>query len=186
MTKASYALTDGKIRSAVTIAAFTALIIIGAIFSFPVPWNPVVPFTLQTLFVILSGMILGPVRGLVAVALYIFIGVLGLPVFARGGSGFGALAGPSGGFLLGFLPAAFLSGLIATRKSMVWFIAAAIIGTLSIYVVGTPWLHYQLLGKVDDWSWASTWGKYTAPFLLVDGLKAVVAVIVTRSLRGKS
>ena len=55
---------DNTVRSIVLVAAFTALIIVGAIFSFPAPWNPVVPFTLATLFVILAGMLLGPWRGL--------------------------------------------------------------------------------------------------------------------------
>jgi len=176
---------DNSVRSIVLVSAFTALIIVGAIFSFPAPWNPLVPLTLATLFVILSGMLLGPWRGLAAVGLYLFLGALGLPVFSSGQGGFQVIAGPTGGFLLGYLIAAFSAGLIVRlgRGSFVSIIIAATIATLTIYIPGLPWMHYQLTGIVDDWSWASTWGKYTAPFLIGDALKAIAAVAIARALQ---
>lgn len=175
---------DTKVRSIVLTAAFTALIIVGAIFSFPAPWNPLVPFTLATMFVILAGMILGPALGTASAALYILLGVIGLPVFAGGSSGFGVLLGPTGGFLAGYVLAAFLSGLIVKlgRGKILFIVLAALVGTLAIYLPGLPWLHYKLMGIMEDWSWASTWGKYTAPFLVGDFIKAVVAVVIVRYL----
>jgi len=178
---------DTTVRSIVLVAAFTALIIVGAIFSFPAPWNPVVPFTLATLFVILAGMLLGPWRGLATAGLYLFLGIVGLPVFAGGSGGVQVLAGPTGGFLIGYILAAFLAGLIARigKSNLTFLIIAALVATLAIYLPGLPWMHYRLTGIVDDWSWASTWGKYTAPFLIGAGIKAIVAVVIARFLKDR-
>jgi len=178
---------DNRVRSTVLTAVFTALVIVGSIFSFPAPWNPVVPFTMATLFVILSGLFLGPWLGLGVVALYLFLGILGLPVFSGGRGGFQVIAGPTGGFLIGYALAALSAGLIsrAGKYSLVSLIIAAMMATLVIYLPGLPWMHYQLTGLVEDWSWASTWGKYTAPFLIGDGVKAVAAVLVAWFLRDR-
>lgn len=178
---------DNSVRSIVLVAAFTALVIVGAIFSFPAPWNPVVPFTLATLFVILAGMLLGPWRGLAVVGLYLLLGIIGLPVFAGGNGGLQILAGPTGGFLVGYALAAFLAGLIIRigNGRLPFLILAALVATLAIYLPGLPWMHYRLTGIVDDWSWASTWGKYTAPFLIGDGIKAIAAVVIARFLKDR-
>ncbi len=178
---------DNTVKSIVLTAAFTALVIVGAIFSFPAPWNPVVPFTLATLFVILSGMILGPWRGAAVTGLYLLLGILGLPVFAGGSGGAQILAGPTGGFLVGYVLAALVSGLIARAGKSSWLllIIAALSGTLVIYLPGLPWMHYKLTGLVDDWSWTSTWVKYTAPFLIGDAVKAAAAVVIARYLKDR-
>ena len=175
---------DSTVRSIVLVAAFTALVWVGAIFSFPAPWNPLVPFTLATLFVILSGMILGPWRGLSVAAVYLLLGIIGLPVFAGMQGGFQVLAGPTGGFLIGYALAALSAGLIIRYGGRSWaaLVLAALAGTLAIYLPGLPWMHRQLMGIVEDWSWASTWGKYTAPFLIGDAVKAVAAVVIARYL----
>ncbi|OQX29933.1 MAG: hypothetical protein B0D92_01095 [Spirochaeta sp. LUC14_002_19_P3] len=177
---------DSTVRSTVFIAAFTALIIVGAIFSFPAPWNPLVPLTLATLFVILAGMMLGARRGLASVGLYLLLGLVGLPVFAGGSGGVQVLAGPTGGFLIGYALAAFLSGcIVRVSRTLPFLIVAALAGTLAIYLPGLPWLHWRLVGKVNDWSWASTWGRYTAPFLIGDGIKAIAAVLICRGLQDR-
>ena len=178
---------DSSVRSIVLIAAFTSLIIVGAIFSFPAPWNPVIPLTLATLFVILTGMLLGPWRGMASVSLYLFLGIVGLPVFAGGQGGFQVIAGPTGGFLVGYLLASFSAGIITRvgKGRIPFLIIAAIAATLTVYLPGLPWMHHQLMGIVDDWSWASTWGRYTLPFLVGDGLKAAAAVIIAHFLRDR-
>ncbi len=178
---------DNTVKSIVLVAAFTALVIVGAIFSFPAPWNPLVPFTLATMFVILSGMLLGPWRGIAVTGLYLLLGILGLPVFAGGTGGAQILAGPTGGFLIGYVLAALLSGLIVRGGNGGWvsLSLAALAGTLIIYLPGLPWMHYRLIGLVDDWSWASTWGKYTAPFLIGDFVKAAAAVVIVRYLKDR-
>ena len=180
-------MNDRTLRSVVLTAAFTALIVVGAIFSFPAPWNPVVPFTMATLFVILSGMLLGPWRGLAAVGLYLLLGFIGLPVFAGGGAGLQVMAGPTGGFLAGYALAAFTAGWVTAlgggRRRVL--ILAAMLGTAAIYIPGVPWMHRRLMGSVDDWSWVSTWGKYTAPFLIGAGVKAAAAVVIAWVLRDR-
>ena len=99
-----------SIRGTVAGAAFTALTAVGAYISIPI--GPV-PIVLQNFFVILAGLLLGPVRGLVSVTVYLLIGAVGLPVFAGGTGGIGHFFGPTGGYLVGFLPAVFLTGLIS-------------------------------------------------------------------------
>ena len=180
-------MNDRTVRSVVLTAAFTALIVVGAIFSFPAPWNPVVPFTMATLFVILSGMLLGPRRGLAAVGLYLLLGLIGLPVFSGGSAGLQVMAGPTGGFLAGYALAAFTAGWVtALGGGRRWvLILAAFLGTVAIYIPGLPWMHWRLMGIVDDWSWASTWGKYTAPFLVGAGVKAAAAVAIAWVLRDR-
>lgn len=78
-----------------------------------IPLGPGVPITLQTLAVMLTGIILGPARGAAAVGLFLVAGLAGLPVFSGFSGGLGVLAGPAAGYLLAFLPAAFLVGLLA-------------------------------------------------------------------------
>lgn len=91
-------------------ALFTALIAIGAFIQVPVPYLDY--FTLQFLFVILSGMILGPKYGAISVVIYVLIGLMGIPIFAAGG-GIQYIFRPSFGYLLGFIAAAFTVGIVA-------------------------------------------------------------------------
>jgi biotin transport system substrate-specific component len=102
-------------RSLALVAVFAALLTVAAV----VPGIPVgsagVPITLQTLAVMLTGLCLGPVRGGLAVLLYLVIGFAGFPVFAKGQSGLQVLAGPSAGYLVAFLAAAVVVGLAAAR-----------------------------------------------------------------------
>ena len=93
-------------------ALFAALIAVGAFIKIPVP---VVPFTLQYLFTMLSGLMLGSKWGLAAVGIYIALGLAGLPVFAQGG-GIGYVLQPSFGYIIGFALGAFVTGLIAQKK----------------------------------------------------------------------
>jgi biotin transport system substrate-specific component len=89
---------------------------VAARLSYDLPPGPV-PVTLQSLAVLLAGSILGPWRAALAVLIYIAAGAAGLPVFAGGHGGWQRLTGPTGGYLLGFLPATLLSGWLAVRAS---------------------------------------------------------------------
>ncbi|MDK1358885.1 biotin transporter BioY [Arthrobacter sp. zg-Y1219] len=105
-----------------------------------VPLGSGVPITLQTLAVMLAGIILGPTRGAAAVGLFLLAGLAGLPVFSGFRGGLGVLAGPSAGYLLAFLPAAFLVGLLArlvlrrTRRARFPLLFAAAMGTSFLVV----------------------------------------------------
>src|SRR3989344_5830887 len=92
-------------------ALFAALTAAVAPFKIPLGFTPV-PITLQTLVVLLAGAVLGSTYGALAMILYVLVGALGLPVFAGGGSGVGALLGPTGGYLFSYFIAAFFIGKI--------------------------------------------------------------------------
>jgi len=97
---------------------FAALTAVGAALSFPLPFSPV-PVTLQTLAAVLAGAVLGPVWGPVSQILYVGAGIAGMPVFAGGAAGPGVLAGPTGGYLAGFVIGAWVAGLL-TRSGASW------------------------------------------------------------------
>lgn len=178
---------DNTIRSIVLVAAFTALIAVGAWLSIPAFWFVAVPVTLATLFVILAGLLLGPWLGLAAVGLYLLAGIVGLPVFANGNSGIGTLLGPTGGFLVGYALAALVAGLISRLKpeNVMFLIVAAVAASVLIYLPGVPWLHHWLVGKNPEQDLALTLSKAVLPFLVGDALKAVAAVLIARALAGR-
>ncbi|MDR2095514.1 MAG: biotin transporter BioY [Treponema sp.] len=162
---------------------FAALIAAGTFISIPLPLSPV-PIVLQNLFAVLAGLILGPFPGGAAVVLYLIAGALGAPVFAGAAGGIAHFAGPTGGFLFGYLLAGFTAGLIAGRprrgvKTPPWrIIAAAAAGFLIIYVPGVIRLKYAISG---DWPAALAAGFF--PFLIGDSIKGVIAVIIAGRLR---
>ncbi len=130
-------------RRLVYIAVFTALIIVGGLISVPVPFTSV-EVSFQTLFVLMAGLLLGAGDGAVAVTVYIVMGLLGLPVFTRGG-GIGYVLQPSFGYLIGFVLGAFTTGAVSNRfkkKTAGTGFAAALIGMVPIYVIG---IAYQVL-----------------------------------------
>jgi len=128
------------------------VIALSAQVAFPLPFTPV-PVTGQTLGVLLIGATLGAKRGLLATAAYLLEGAVGLPFFAGGASGLAALFGPTGGYLFGFLAAAYACGLIAERKgertvraAIPAFLAAQAI----LFAFGMLWLGY-LTGYEGIW-----------------------------------
>ena len=167
------------------IAAFAALIsacaYVGAI---PVG-GAGVPNTLQTFGVMLAGCVLGPVRGFLAVSLYLLLGAIGLPVFAEHSSGLGVLSGPSAGYLYAFPIAAALAGFLVKyvarerRTRAIWVFACSIAGSiLVIHPLGI--LGMKLYFDVT-WHEAFT---YDTPFWLGDILKtALVALIAAEVFR---
>lgn len=137
-------------KDIVLIALFAALLAVLSLLP-PVPLGVVpVPITLQTLGVMLAGAILGPWRGLLAVALYMLLWILGLPVLPGGRGGLGVLAGPTGGFLAGMLLGAWVTGALVqtllrngqtvARQIGLYFLSCSVGGILMIYLVGIPWL----------------------------------------------
>jgi biotin transport system substrate-specific component len=121
---------------------FNLLLIASAWVSFGLPFSPV-PVTGQTFGVLLVAMALGRVRGTAVVGAYLLEGTAGLPVFALGSGGLPVLFGPTGGYLLGFLAAAWVAGSLADRgwhRSLWQSITAMTIGTAVIFAVGLAWL----------------------------------------------
>lgn len=118
------------------IAVFAA-IVAGAALVPGIPLAAGVPITVQTLAVMLTGMVLGPGRGFAAVGLYTLLGLAGLPIFSGGRSGLGILAGPSAGYILGFTIAAAVVGFLTVqvlrrtiRRRAAWLFAAAMVTSI--------------------------------------------------------
>jgi biotin transport system substrate-specific component len=156
---------------------FAALIAAGAFLAIPI--GPV-PIVLQNMFVLLAGILLGNRWGLATVGLYLLAGLIGLPVFAGGTAGIGRIFGPTGGYLIGYLPAVFLTGLIREHsdKPVLSDAIAMICGTLVVYAVGVPWLKI-----VTGMTWAKAITAGMLPFLIGDGLKIAAAVAIAKTLR---
>ncbi len=126
----------------VLIIGASIFIALSAQIAFNVPFSPV-PITGQTFAVILTGSILGSRRGSLAVIAYLLEGISGLPVFAQAQFGLIHLFGPTGGYLLGFVPAAFICGLLAEYgwgKTIISALGMMTVGTIVIFICGLSWL----------------------------------------------
>ena len=154
-------------------AACIGLIALGGWIS--IPFFPV-PFTLQTLFVLLTGAVMKR-NAAVPVALYVILGTLGLPLFHNGMTGPGVLLGPTGGYLIGFVFAALVVGLAYERRSGYVHIAGIVLGTVLIYLFGVAWLVISLgMGLVP----AVIAG--VVPFIIGDVIKAGAAYMIAERL----
>ena len=152
----------------VLVLAGSALLAISA--QIKIPLYPV-PVTGQTLVVLIIGMAYGSRLGAATLLAYLVEGGMGLPVFAGGGAGWATLAGPTGGYLIGFLVAAFLLGLLAERgmgRGPVSTALAMIVGTALIYVFGVT----HLSGFIG---FEKAVAAGLLPFLYGDALKLIVA-----------
>lgn len=138
----TYSNNFSKTQKLVYCALFAALISVGAFIKIPLP---AIPITLQFLFTNLAGLLLGPILGAAAVCLYIFIGLLGVPVFTVGG-GFGAVLQPTFGYIIGFVFGAWSAGYFAHKvenPSARRLFLAGISNLIVLYFFGTIW-HYFL------------------------------------------
>ena len=112
-------------------------------------------------------------------AVYLLAGACGLPVFAGGMGGVGRIVGPTGGYLVGFLPAVFLIGLISERGNrIVVDVLAMILATAVIYAAGVAWLH-----TLTGLGWQKTLAVGMIPFLPGDAVKIAAAAGIARALR---
>ncbi|MEA3313085.1 MAG: biotin transporter BioY [Caldisericota bacterium] len=164
-----------KTRDITYTAIFTALTIVGAQIAIPIGQ---IPITLQIFFVLLSGLVLGARFGFLSQALYLFMGFMGLPVFAGFTGGVAYIYGPTGGYLIAFPIAAFLVGWISKkRSSTLFYSAASLAGIAVIYIFG--WLRLGLF--INDLKKAFIVG--VAPFVLIDLIKTGVAVAAANKLK---
>ena len=158
----------------VLVAAGAALTAVAAQIAVPL-WP--VPVTGQTLAVILVGLSLGAVRGGAAMVLYAVLGIVGLPVFSDHSAGWGVIAGPTGGYIIGFVLSAILTGWLAQRawdRKLLRSFVASLAGTVITFAVGLPWLAAFLggVGAPNDVDSVLQAGFY--PFIVGGVIKAAL------------
>lgn len=172
--------TSGNLKPLVFAALFAALTAAVSPLKIPLGFTPV-PITLQTLVVLMSGAMLGPVYGALAMILYVAVGALGLPVFAGGGSGIGAILGPTGGYLISYFIAAFAIGkTLQLRKSPKYldYVVAMIAGTIIIYVLGAGWA----LVVVPGLTFLAVIVGWVLPFIIGDTIKLLIAAYIAKTV----
>ena len=169
-----------SIQTIVLCALFTALMAVGAFFKIPL----YVPVTLQGFIMTLAGFLLGSKKGALSICIYVAIGLIGFPIFASGG-GLGYLTNYTFGFLLGFIPGAFITGFILekTKNSYFWLFVSAIAGRLIIYIIGLPYAYFVLNYYTHSYKGISVFlYSFFIVFIPTDILFCAVSVIVAKRL----
>jgi biotin transport system substrate-specific component len=166
-----------NLRMTLYASLMAAMTAVGALIAIPI--GPV-PIVLQNFFVLLTALLLGPRWGLASVGTYLLIGACGLPVFAGGTGGLAKLAGPTGGYLIGYLPAVFVAGMVSRQGGgrVLPDVLAMVAAMLLVYALGASWL--KVLTGMD---WTKTLAVGMLPFLVGDALKIAAAVPVARAVR---
>ncbi len=161
-------------------ALFAALTAVGAFIKIPTPWSA---FTLQVFFVFMAGVLLEPKYSMLSQIVYVGLGLVGLPIFTQGG-GFSYIFVPSFGFLLSYIPAAWVVGMLTQKRaSFIRVVLSCIAGLAAIYLIGMPYMALILnvyLGQgmsISGILWAGM-----IPFLPYDALKIVVTAILAKPL----
>ena len=169
-----------KTRDMTIIAVMAALICVAGPLTLPV--GPI-PLSLCSFAVYLAGAVLGARRGALAVALYLLIGSIGVPVFSGFSGGVQKLVGVTGGYFVGYAACAFLTGLGAPARTpgakVTWRLPAMMIaGTAALYAVGTAWFMLQTKNPLG-----AALGMCVVPFLPGDAVKIVAACLLTGPIR---
>jgi biotin transport system substrate-specific component len=169
--------STNQLRMMVYASLFAALTAVGAFVAIPI--GPV-PIVLQNMFVYLAGLLLGGRWGLASVGVYLLAGACGLPVFAGGLGGIGRIVGPTGGYLIGYLPTVFLIGHISKRTNprVIFDVLAMICGSVVLYACGITWLKI-----VTGMTLAKALAVGMVPFLIGDALKIAAATAIAKALR---
>jgi biotin transport system substrate-specific component len=173
-----------RTRRAALVALFAALTAVGAFVRVPVPG---VPFTLQVPAVLLAGVALGPWLGAASQMAYIAVGLAGLPVFATGG-GPGYVLTPTFGFLVGFVVAAPVVGLVAgdpARSGTPRVALGLVLGIIAIYLVGVPWFAMNLALYQNKRVPVAIIGKFATVYLPLDLIKAALLLPVLRFIKAR-
>lgn len=162
-----------SIRKQILCALFAAAMAICAQLSIPVG---LVPISMGSLAVLLAGGVLGKKFGTLSMVLYILLGAIGLPVFAMGKGGFSVLAGPTGGYIIGYVFMAFITGWFVEkypqRKGML--LVGMVTGNLICYIFGTVW--FMLVTQTAFWEALML---CVVPFLPGDAVKIVAAMLLS-------
>lgn len=168
-------------RSMAFMAIFAALICIAAPFAVPLPGG-LVPISLGTFAIYLTGALLGGKRGAVSVAVYIMLGAVGLPVFTGFMGGFAKLLGPTGGYIVGYIPLVLLTGIFAdiSAKKRWLMPVGMVLGTAVMYAFATAWnmttMGSELIPALES---------CVLPFLIGDSIKIALTTAVAVPLKSR-
>ncbi|MGM0437614.1 MAG: biotin transporter BioY [Bacillota bacterium] len=163
-----------KLKSMTRISIMAALTALGAFIIIPLPGSPV-PVTLQLLFTFLAGGLLGAKGGFYSQVIYVLLGSAGLPIFAGGTGGIGALFGPSSGYIYGFLIAGYLAGLGKRNFKTKLFYNFAGLGV--VYILGTIGLMLY-----TGLAFPKALMSGVAPFIPGDVIKVILAAYLTNKI----
>ncbi|WMJ78901.1 MULTISPECIES: biotin transporter BioY [unclassified Sedimentibacter] len=166
------------------IGMFSALTAIGAFLTIPV--GPV-PITLQSFFVLLSGIMLGSKKAMYSQLVYILLGLAGLPIFSGFSGGLQHVLKPSFGFLIGYIFAAYITGKIAEKNSTAKNLLLAVFaGTAVLYAIGIPYMYYILnIMLAKNFTMAQILNMGMFMFIPGDTLKAAVAVFAGEKIKAR-
>ncbi len=173
---------NNNLRAMLTAALFSAIIAVTSYISIPLPFSPV-PISLQTLAILLCGLLLAPKYAFLASGLWLLMGAIGLPVFANGSSGIGIVFGPTGGYIIGFVIAAVVISLIRGQNAnaMRFYIAACVGNFLIIYPLGI--LGLMVIAKLPL---AAAIANGMLPFIIGDIVKIIAAVSIGLALNARA
>lgn len=161
--------------------AITALLsaVLCVVSPFTVPIGTV-PISLTTMFIIVGVYMIGPLKMSLSVLIYLLLGAIGLPVFANFKSGVGILAGPTGGYMVGYIILTLVGGAIINKdiNNARYAIAGTIIGNVLVYTVGTVWLAFSMNLTFKEGLLIGV-----APFIITDAIKMFGAVTLGRAIR---
>lgn len=169
-----------RLRMQLMAALFAGITAVCAQIAFPIPFSPV-PFTGQTLAVALTATVLGARYGALAMIIYTLLGAVGVRVFAEFSGGLHVIAGPTGGYIIGFIVAAFVSGkMIESRQNpgYVWAFFANAIGVAIIFALGMVQLKF-----VANLSWPQAAMAGVVPFIPTGILKLILASFIGITIR---
>ncbi len=172
-----------KSRDMVQIAVFAAITAVSAFITVP----SYVPFTMQTFAVFLAVGVLGVKKGMLAVLVYILLGVLGIPVFSGGRAGLGILFGETGGYIIGFLPAVYICGRLNNiLRCRISLFLSMLSGLLIIYSFGILWfwMVYAAGDETKTLLMIATGGFL--PFIVPDLIKIALATVVAGQLKRRT
>lgn len=183
--------TRSKTRDMILISLFAALTAIGAFIKIYNPVNPMVPFTLQFVFCAYAGILLGSKKGFYSQALYVGIGLFGIPIFTKGG-GIGYVFQPTFGYLIGFIIAGYVIGklnefLSSKGQSISWLkmFISILVGLSIVYVIGVSYLFMivkMYLGKTS-YTVSAALASGFIPYIIPDiTLSLIVAITSTKIL----
>lgn len=178
-------------RKIIFSALFAALISVGCVIAIPLPGG--VPITVQNMFCVLAGGILGSFYGAISVLIWMVLGAVGLPVFANAHGGIAIILGPTGGYMLGYMLASLFLGIMlgspkitGSKKGKKFILKVALLALIAyiiVYLPGIPWFMHVMAGKGKPQTFQNALKLTFIPFIPGDMIKWLVTIPLVATLR---